>query len=124
MIAATDPVHVCGIQYIAPLVKQCAVSPAIHGYLAVAMEFAACDAIGAIGARLIFANGLCPIYLHALPCSCGGRSLRLGKRNHGQYLVAGAKIEFLAPEFVVVGILRPVTLAHDGARGHKFAPPI
>ena len=58
MVAAADPVHVHGIQHIAPLVEQCAVSAAIHGYLAVTMEFATHDVIRAVRARLIFANGL------------------------------------------------------------------
>ena len=61
------------------------------------MEFAAHDAVRAVGPRLIVTNGFYPIELHALPCGRGRRSLRLGERDHGENLVAGAKIDFLAP---------------------------
>src|ERR1700677_5238928 len=64
MVAATDPVHVDGIQHIAPLIEQCAVSAAIHGYLAVAMEFAADDVVCDVGSCLLLAARFCPTDLY------------------------------------------------------------
>src|ERR1700678_3441332 len=89
-----------------------------------AMSFAARYVVRAVGSCLIFANRFCPIDLHALPRGGGWRLFRLRKCNYWKNLVAGTKIEFLAPEVVVVGILRPFTLAHDGARRNKFVAAI
>ena len=61
MVAAADPIHVRGIQCIAPLVKQCAVSAAIHGNLAVAMEFAANDVVGTVGPALYSRMAFAPL---------------------------------------------------------------
>ena len=98
VVAAAHPVQSRGVQDVAPLIEERAVSTAVHGDFAVAMEFAPHDVVRAVGSCLIFANRFCPIDFHALPRGGRWRSFRLRKRDYRKNLVSGTKIEVLAPD--------------------------